>query len=163
MQLYITTFGSYLHIKDDMFEVKYYEDDKQIKKKVAAHKVSSIVMDRGTSLSWSAIKKALTNNIDIVFTEGDGAPLGRVWHSKLGSTTRIRKRQLQASMNGEAVFWIKQWIVAKMENQAEFLKDLKRHRKAKGDKIQQVTDKLEELKNKILNLTGDHIDDIAGT
>jgi len=117
MQLYITTFGSYLHIKDDMFEVKYYEDDKQIKKKVAAHKVSSIVMDRGTSLSWSAIKKALTHNIDIVFTEGDGAPLGRVWHSKLGSTTRIRKRQLQASMNKEAVRWIKKWVSEKMQNQ----------------------------------------------
>src|SRR5690625_3385269 len=163
MQLYITTFGSYLHIKDDMFEVKYYEDDKQIKKKVAAHKVSSIVMDRGTSLSWSAIKKALTHNIDIVFTEGDGAPLGRVWHSKLGSTTRIRKRQLQASMNKEAVRWIKKWVSEKMQNQADLLKDLKRHRKARAERIQGVIDKLDKLREKTERLKGDHISDIDGT
>lgn len=163
MQLYITTFGSYLHIKDGMFEIKYYEDDEEVKKKIAAHKVSSIVMDRGTSLSWSAIKKALTHNIDIVFSEGDGAPLGRVWHSKLGSTTRIRKRQLQASMNSEAVRWIKKWVCEKMQNQADLLKDLKRHRKAKADRIQAVIDKLDELRDKTNNLKGDHISDIDGT
>lgn len=146
-----------------MFEIKYYEDDEEIKKKVAAHKVSSIVMDRGTSLSWSAIKKALTHNIDIVFTEGDGAPLGRVWHSKLGSTTRIRKRQLQASMNDEAVHWIKKWVSEKMQNQADLLKDLKRHRKAKADRIQAVMEKLDELRGKTENLKGDHISDIDGT
>lgn len=163
MQLYITTYGSYLHIKDDMFEVKYQEDGEQVKKKVAPHKVKSIVMDRGTSLTWSAIKKALTHNIDIVFTEGDGAPLGRVWHSKLGSTTRIRKRQLQASMNTEAVQWITRWMAVKMERQADLLKDLKRHRKATADKIQAVIDKLDELKAKVQSLGGDHIDDVAGT
>lgn len=146
-----------------MFEIKYYEDDEEVKKKVAAHKVSSIVMDRGTSLSWSAIKKALTHNIDIVFTEGDGAPLGRVWHSKLGSTTRIRKRQLQASLNEEAVKWIKQWVSDKMKNQGDLLRDLKRHRKARAEKMQAVIDKLEELQQKTAKLKGEHILDIAGT
>ncbi len=163
MQLYITTYGSYLHIKDGMFEIKYKEDDQEKKKKVAAHKVSSIILDRGTSLSWSAIKKALKHNIDIIFTEGDGAPLGRVWHSKLGSTTRIRKRQLQASMNEEAVTWIKAWVGEKMQNQADLLKDLKRHRKAKADLIQQVIDNLDELNTKVEGLKAEHITDIAGT
>jgi CRISPR-associated protein Cas1 len=146
-----------------MFQIKYYEDEKQVKKKVAAHKVSSIIMDRGTSLSWAAIKKALTHNIDIVFTEGDGAPLGRVWHSKLGSTTRIRKRQLQASMNEKAVRWIKKWISDKMDNQAGLLKDLKRHRNANAESIQQVIDKLGELKMKIDGLEGECISDIDGS
>jgi len=163
MQLYITTYGSYLHIRDDMFEIKYYEDDKEIKKKIAAHKVSSIVMDKGTSLSWAAIKKSLSHNIDIVFAEGDGAPIGRVWHSKLGSTTRIRKRQLQASMNDEAVYWIKEWISEKMLNQADLLKDLKRHRKAKAEKIQSVIDKLDELREKVEQLDGEHISEIEGS
>jgi len=163
MHLYITTYGSYLHIKDDMFEIKYYEDDEEIKKKLAAHKVSSIVLDKGTSLSWAAIKKALTHNIDIVFAEGDGAPIGRVWHSKLGSTTRIRKRQLEASMNDEAVYWVKQWVSEKMLNQVDLLKDLKRHRKAKAKRIQAVIDKLDEFRAKVENLEGDQISDIDGT
>lgn len=163
MQLYITTYGSYLHIKDDMFEIKYQQDGEPIKKKVAAHKVSSIILDRGTSLSWSAIKKALTHNIDILFTEGDGAPLGRVWHSKLGSTTRIRKRQLQASMNEEAVHWIKRWVSEKMENQMDLINDLKRHRKARAEEMDAVILRLNGLKQKVTGLKGDHISEVAGT
>lgn len=103
MQLYITTFGSFLHIKDGMFQVKYTEDGEKVKKKIPAKKVSAIILDRGTSLTYEAVKTALSHNIDIVFAEGDGAPIGRVWHSKLGSTTKIRKRQLEASMNAECI------------------------------------------------------------
>jgi len=163
MHLYISTYGSYLHIKDDMFEVKYYEDDEPVKKKVAAHKVSSIVLDKGTSLSWAAIKKALSHNIDIVFAEGDGAPLGRVWHSKLGSTTRIRKRQLQASMEPAAIGYVASWITRKMDRQIDLLKDLKRHRKAKAESIESVIVTIEGLKQKVDRTEGDHISDVAGT
>ena len=163
MQLFITTFGSFLHIRDGMFEVRYKENDEEIKRKVAPQKVKSIVLDRGTSLTWEAIKTALTHTIDIVFTEGDGAPIGRVWHSKLGSTTRIRKRQLQASMNGEAVTWIKKWVSEKIGNQTDLLKDLKRHRKAKAQPIDEVTGRLNELKKKVEELEAGHVSDIAGT
>jgi len=93
------------------------------------------------------VKVALSHNIDIVFAEGNGAAIGRVWHSKLGSTTKIRKRQLEASLGEEAVFWIKQWISDKINNQADFTKDLKRHRKAKENEINELLDKLHELAN----------------
>lgn len=163
MQLFITTFGSFLHIRDGMFEVKYREDDVEIKKKISPQKITSIVLDRGTSLTWEAIKTALSHNIDIVFTEGDGAPIGRVWHSKLGSTTRIRKRQLQASMNEEAVVWIRKWVSEKIRNQIDLLKDLKRHRKTKGKSIGVVIERLGELQKKVEELEADHIMEIAGT
>lgn len=161
MELYITTFGSFLHVKDGMFEVSFFEDGERIKKKVAAPKISTIVLDRGTSLSWEAVKTALTHNIDIVFTEGDGVPLGRVWHSKLGSTTHIRKRQLEASLNKEAVTWTKSWVGDKIVQQRNLLQDLKRHREAKADDIQNVMDKLEELKRKVDALQAKQIQDIA--
>lgn len=135
MQLYITTYGAFLHIKDGMFQVKYTEDGQEIKKKIPPKKVSAIVLDRGTSLTYEAVKTALTHNIDIVFAEGDGAPIGRVWHSKLGSTTKIRKRQLEASMNAEAIPWVKKWILDKINNQIDFIKDLKKHRKAKEEHL----------------------------
>lgn len=161
MELYITTYGSFLHVRDGMFEVTFFKDDVKIKKKVAAPKISTIVMDRGTSLSWEAVKTALTHNIDIVFTEGDGAPLGRVWHSKLGSTTYIRKRQLQASLNEEAVHWTKRWVCDKIEQQVDLLKDLKRHRKTKVGEIEKVIGKLDELRDKVAALKGEQIQDIS--
>jgi CRISPR-associated protein Cas1 len=163
MQLYITTFGSYLHIKDDLFEIRYRDDGKEIKKRVAAHKVSSIILDRGTALSWDAIKKALEHNIDIVFVEGDGAPMGRVWHSRLGSTTRIRKRQLQASMDKTAVKWIKKWVSAKIGNQIDFIKDLKRHREAWSETIDVALEQMHDLQTKVEQLEADEISEIAGT
>src|SRR6056297_184696 len=163
MQLYITTFGSFLHIKDGMFQVKYTEDDKTIKKKIPPKKVSTIVLDRGTSLTYEAVKTALTHNIDIVFAEGDGAPIGRVWHSKLGSTTRIRKRQLEASMNSEAIPWVKKWVTDKVNNQIDFIKELKKHRKAREKEINTVLEKMESVIPKIDRLNGDTMADIDGS
>lgn len=161
MHIYITTFGSFLHIKDGMFQVKYTEEGETIKKKIPPKKVSSIVLDRGTSLTYEAVKTALTHNIDIVFAEGDGAPIGRVWHSKLGSTTKIRKRQLEASMNSEAILWVKRWVSDKISNQIDFIKELKKHRKAKEDQINNVLEKMEAILEKIDLLDGETILDIA--
>ncbi|WP_069133539.1 CRISPR-associated endonuclease Cas1, partial [Rhodohalobacter halophilus] len=110
-----------------------------------------------------AVKTALSYNIDIVFAEGDGAPIGRVWHSKLGSTTKIRKRQLEASMNAECIPWVKGWIQEKVNNQIDFLKDLKKHRKAKETEINDVLGKLESLIPKIDKLDGTSIGDIDGS
>ena len=103
----------------------------------------------------------MTHNIDIVFAEGDGAPIGRVWHSKLGSTTKIRKRQLEASMNAEAIPWVKIWVTDKIRNQIDFLKELKKHRKAKKDQINTVLEKMEGLIEKVHSLQGESINDIA--
>ncbi len=162
MQLFITTFGSFLHIKDGMFQVKYTDENGEtIKKKIPPQKVSSIVLDRGTSLTYEVVKTALSHNIDIVFAEGDGAPIGRVWHSKLGSTTRIRKRQLEASMNAEAIPWVKQWVTDKITNQKNFIKDLKKYRKSKKNQIDGVLDKMDSLFDKIGNLNGENVGDIA--
>lgn len=161
MQLYITTFGAYLHIKDGMFQVRYFEDDKEVKKKVPPQKVTTIVLDRGTSLSYESVKVALEHNIDIVFTEGDGAPIGRVWHSKPGSTTKIRKRQLEASLNDEAVQWIKGWLADKVDNQVFILKELKKHRKPYESDINECISKLEGQKSKIQSSIGATISDIA--
>ena len=102
MQIYLNTYGTYLHVKDDMFEIKIpHKDAEPTKQHIAAHKISSIIMSVSAALSTDAVRLALTNNIDIIFTQSDGHPIGRIWHSKLGSTTRIRKRQLEASLTEE--------------------------------------------------------------
>lgn len=164
MYLYITTFGSFLHIKDGMFQVKFTDDDGDtVKKKIPPKKVTSIILDKGTSLTYEAVKTALSHNIDIVFAEGDGAPIGRVWHSKLGSTTRIRKRQLEASLNTEAVFWVKSWVSDKIKNQIAFLKDLKKHRSSKSAEIERIVEIMNGLLTKIESLKGKIIPDIADT
>lgn len=145
MQLHLNTYGAYLHVKDAMFDVrKKLEDGTVETKTIAAHKVQSIWMGRGTMLSSDAVRLALMHNVDIVFLENNGTPLGRVWHSKLGSTTRIRKCQLEASMDDRCLHWTKIWLGQKLENQAIIIKDLKKHRPQYAlyldDKLLQMAD-----------------------
>jgi CRISPR-associated protein Cas1 len=110
MQLHINTYGTYLHVKDQLFEIKIKESGEIKKHHVAAVKVKSIWLSKGTALSTDAVYLAIKNNIDIVFLEYDDFPIGRVWHSKLGSTSLIRKKQLEASLGPLAVSYTKQWL-----------------------------------------------------
>lgn len=165
MQLYINTYGTYVHIKDEMFEVRIREKETNDIKKhhFAASKVTSIVMTTGAALSTDAVRLAILNNVDIVFTEKDGQPLGRVWHSKLGSTTKIRKKQLEASQNGTGVQWTKEWLLTKIENQRDFIQDLKKHRAPQADFLNDKIARLEALAVSISTLQAAQVADIADT
>jgi len=48
-------------------------------------------------ITSQVIVMALEHNIDIVFMDSYGDPIGRVWFSKMGSTALIRRRQLEAN------------------------------------------------------------------
>lgn len=152
MQIFINTYGTYLHVKDEMFEIKIREDkDKPVKiNHIAAHKITSFVMSKGASLSTDAIALALKHNIDIVIVENNGHPMGRFWHSKLGSTTKIRKEQLVASLNATGMSWIKSWLGEKLENQADFLQDLKKHRAQQHEFLDQKINSILEFRKNIM-------------
>ena len=164
MQIYLNTYGTYLHVKDDMFEIKIPGNGSEpTKQHIAAHKVSSIVMSTSGALSTDAVMLALKNNIDIIFTKPDGHPMGRIWHSKLGSTTKIRKRQLEASLGKEAIKFTKLWITEKMTNQLEFIKDLKKHRPQMADFLNDKIARIENLMVSVDKLDTEKIEEIADT
>lgn len=162
MQIYINTYGTYLHVKDDMFEIKVpSKEGEPVKQHIAAHKIKTIVLSTSASLSTDAVRLALINNIDIIFTRHDGHPMGRIWHSRLGSTTKIRKRQLEASLGVEAVQYTQSWIGDKMNNQIEFIKDLKKHRPQVADFLNDKIDKITALLQSLRMLQAAKIEKIA--
>lgn len=163
MQLFINTPGAYLHVKDEMFEIRFTKEGKEEKHQIAAHKVSSIVLPKAAALSTDSIHLAMKFNIDIVLVENDGHPVGRFWHSKLGSTTRIRKNQLETSLSPEAIRWTKQWVLRKIENQAEFIKDLMKHRPKQNDFLHAQAEKIRALAVSTGQLQGEKITDVADT
>jgi CRISP-associated protein Cas1 len=165
MQLHINTYGAYLHVKDAMFDVRKKSADGTVESRsVAAHKVKSIWMGKGTMLSSDAVALALKNNVDVVFLERNGQPLGRVWHSKLGSTTRIRKVQLEASLDARAVLWTQAWLGQKLANQADFIRDLKKHRAQHATFLTEKIEKIEALRTAIGALEATRLDEaVAGT
>ncbi|RLD55828.1 MAG: CRISPR-associated endonuclease Cas1 [Bacteroidetes bacterium] len=163
MQLVTNTYGTYVHVKDELFEVRLKKDGKQEKHHVASQKVTSIHLSKGAAISTDAIILAVKNNIDIVVFEYDGTPIGRFWHSKLGSTTKIRKRQLEASLNEKGSGYARQWITQKIGNQADFLKRLKKHRPQIATELENNITFLENQNKKIEALEAGKIDLIADT
>lgn len=151
MQLYLTTYGTYLHVKDALFEVRVPQKDSggYEKRHFSAQKVTSIILTTAGALSTDAVVLALKHNIDIIFADRSGFPLGRVWHSKLGSTTLIRKRQLEASLGRAGLQWTLSWIRRKMERQAELLVRLQKHRVRQKPFLKKKREKILNLRESV--------------
>lgn len=134
LQLYITTYGTYLHVKDALFELRLRTENGATQKlHYAARKVKSIIFTVAGALSTEAVVLALEHNVDILFARSDGHPHGRVWHSRLGSTTRIRKQQLKASVQPAALRYTVRWLSQKLEQQETLLTHLRKHRKRQAE------------------------------
>lgn len=161
MQLHLNTYGTYLHIKDQLFEIKIKKKEEVEKHQVAAHKVKSIWVGNGIAVSSDAVRLAIKNNIDIVFLESDGKPIGRVWHCKLGSTTLIRKKQLACSLSTASLTHVKDWLGTKVENQHQFIKDLRKHRAQHGNYLDKKIEQTRALLVLIKNVEADTVDEVA--
>ncbi len=150
MQLVINTYGAYLRKKNDCFVVKIDEKEQD----VSAKKVESILITTSAYISTDAIKLAVDNNIDIVFLDYYGDPYGRVWHSKLGSTTMIRRRQLEFYDNIEGLNFAIEWIGRKTENQADFLKKLAVTRPEEKVSLENYAKKINSFSDRLKKLNG---------
>jgi CRISPR-associated protein Cas1 len=165
MQVFINTYGTYLHVKQEMFEIRVKPAPKEKVKinHIAAHKIKSFVVSKGAAISTDAIALALKHNIDIVVVENDGHPMGRFWHSKLGSTTKIRKKQLEASTNEIGLNTIKEWLSQKIENQAGYVEDLRKHRPKIKMGLTKKIDRLYEQREKIASIEAETVPEVAET
>ncbi|MCX7974842.1 MAG: CRISPR-associated endonuclease Cas1 [Candidatus Aminicenantes bacterium] len=150
MQLVINTFGSFLQKSGDCFKVK--TDDKVFE--ISCKKVSSILISTAAYITTDAIKMAMENNIDIVFIDEFGNPYGRVWHPKLGSTTLIRRRQLEIAETEEGFKLALEWIRNKFNNQIDLLKRLRTTRPKKSAEITVFIEKLQQISGGLNNLSG---------
>jgi len=150
MQLIINTYGAYVHVKDDIFEIRV--DGK--KSHISPKKVRSILITTGAAVSSDAVKLAVENNIDILFLEKSGKPFGRVWHDKLGSTARIRRNQLMLADSKKGVEIGKQFILQKFENQIRFLKELRERRTRLSGEITEAINRINQSLGDMQNVSG---------
>ncbi|MBU0992180.1 MAG: CRISPR-associated endonuclease Cas1 [Proteobacteria bacterium] len=120
MQLVINSPGTYLSQKDEIFRLK--QGEKRLD--VSPLKVESIILTNKALITTKAVQMALEHNVDLIFLDDFGDPLGRVWFSKMGSTVLIRRKQLEASETDKGLNLAIDMIRTKLENQARFLKKL---------------------------------------
>ncbi len=150
MQLVINTYGSYLQKNGDCFKVKNGDQVSE----VSAKKVSSIMITTAAYITTDAIKLAMDNNIDVIFLDEFGDPFGRVWHSRLGSTTLIRRKQLAVAETEEGFRLALSWIVRKLDNQTELLTRLRTTRTSKSAWITSYIEKLRGSRQALESLNG---------
>jgi len=150
MQLVINTRGAFLKKEKNCFLVK--NDEKIVE--VSADKIDSILITTSATITTDAIEFAVENNIDIIFLNYFGDPYGRVWHSKLGSTTLIRRRQLEAEAADTGFYLARGWIAEKIQNQIDLLKDLKKNRPDQKDQLDISIAKIEGLRETLLAMKG---------
>jgi CRISPR-associated protein Cas1 len=164
MQLVINSPGTFITQKDECFRLKQKERVFDI----SPLKVESIIISNQAMISTQAIAQALEHNIDIIFLDSYGDPLGRVWFSKMGSTALIRRRQLEAAAESLGVHLVVEMIQQKMENQLGFLKRLMHARPGKQElfspavstikqtlsALDSTETALEDTRNRIMGLEG---------
>ena len=166
MDLFLSSYGTYLHVREGMFEVSIPAQDGQParKQQVAAKRVRTIVMGTSGALSTDAIQLALEHNVDILFADRGGDPIGRVWHPKLGSTTSIRKRQLEASLSNVGVRHVCAWLTEKLDRQARLLEHLRKHRDKDRARIDERAAEIRGYADKLAALAdAPTIDEVADT
>ncbi len=146
MKLVLNTPGLYLCKRGECFQIK----DDNGKNEISARKVEQILITTSAALSTDAIELAIENNIDIVFLKGTGQPLGRVWHSKLGSITTIRRKQLFLEDTSLGVKLVKEWINEKMHMQVNLLSKLAMNRR--DDRREMIKEANEKIKKQIENV-----------
>ena len=128
------------------------KDDKSFE--VAANKISSVLITTAAYITTDAIKMAVENNIDIVFLDAHGDPYGRIWHPKLGSTTLIRRRQLEIYDTADGLKLAKEWGLKKLDDQIALLNRLKKARPEKGDDLISYIQEIERSREDMKRLRG---------
>lgn len=164
MQLVINSPGTFITQKDECFRLKQKERVFDI----SPLKVESIVISNQAMISSQAVVQALEHNIDIIFLDSYGDPLGRIWFSKMGSTALIRRKQLVAASDALGVELVVEMIRKKMDNQISFLKRLMHARPGKKElfapaisiidrassDLDSGESSLEDTRNRIMGLEG---------
>lgn len=156
MELILNTYGVSLNREGDSFVVTT-SDGRQ---RIPSVGINSIQISRGAQITSDAVMLAIEHEIEVLFMDKTGNPVGRIWSPRYGSISTIRKGQINFVYSKDAVEWVKDVIDKKMENQQALMLLF-----CKCDGITVDVDKnisrIEDYRAKVRSLKGDIVNDIA--
>ena len=156
MELILNTFGVSLNRDNEGFVINTSEG----KQRIPAVGIDSIQISRGAQITSDAVMLAIEHEIEVMFMDKTGKPIGRIWSPKYGSISTIRKGQLNFIYSHNAVDWIKEVLLKKIENQQALMLLFNNDDHPKTDTEKNIA-RLEDYRNKIRTLDGDIVNDIA--
>jgi CRISPR-associated endonuclease cas1 len=156
MELILNTFGVSLNRDNEGFVINTSEG----KQRIPAVGIDSIQISRGAQITSDAVMLAIEHEIEVMFMDKTGKPIGRIWSPKYGSISTIRKGQLNFIYSHNAIDWIKEVLLKKIENQQALMLLFNNDNHPKTDTEKNIA-RLEDYRNKIRTLDGDIVNDIA--
>ncbi|HON21294.1 MAG TPA: CRISPR-associated endonuclease Cas1 [Bacteroidales bacterium] len=159
MELILNTYGTSLSRDNEGFVI-LHKDGKQ---RIPAQGIEAIIISKGAQITSDAVILAIENEIEVLFMDKTGNPIGRVWSPKYGSISTIRKGQLNFTFSKEAVSWIVEVITQKIENQQALLLSLYCDNELQKRTIEKAIRRLEDYRKKISLVEGETISDVAPT
>ena len=156
MELILNTFGVSLNRDNEGFVINTSEG----KQRIPAVGIDSIQISRGAQITSDAVMLAIEHEIEVMFMDKAGKPIGRIWSPKYGSISTIRKGQLNFIYSHNAIDWIKGVLLKKIENQQALMLLFNNDDHPETDTEKNIA-RLEDYRNKIRTLDGDIVNDIA--
>ncbi len=159
MELILNTFGTTLSKDNDAFVV-VHSDGKQ---RIPTDGIKSIQIGKGAQITSDAAMLAIEKEIEVLFVDNSGKPVGRIWSSKYGSVSTIRRGQLDFCFSKQAVEWIKAMIMQKIENQQALLLSMITRDQEAEKIVTKAVHRLEDYRSKVSQIEGEVVPDIAPT
>ncbi len=159
MELILNTFGVSLNRDNNGFVISHEKE----KQRIPAEGISSIQISRGAQITSDAVMLAIEKEIEVLFMDKSGNPIGRIWSPKYGSVSTIRKGQLNFSFSKGAVNWIKSILCSKIENQQALLLMMKTEKSEQKKRVEKAINSMSDYRIKVTGIEGEVISDVAAT
>ncbi|MFA6813212.1 MAG: CRISPR-associated endonuclease Cas1 [Bacteroidaceae bacterium] len=159
MELILNTFGTSLNRDNEGFVITH-KDGRQ---RIPTEGITSIQISRGAQITSDAVMLAIEREIEVLFMDKSGNPVGRIWSPKYGSISTIRKGQVNFSFSHDAVKWIKNIICKKIENQQALILMMMPDGNIERRIIDKAIHRLDDYRTKIDSLEGEIVSDISST
>lgn len=157
MELILNTFGTSLNRDNEGFVITH-KDGRQ---RIPIDGIKSIQISRGAQITSDAVMLAVEKEIEVLFMDKSGTPIGRIWSPKYGSISTIRKGQLNFTFSKDALLWIKEIIRQKIENQQALLLMMKAYDTTVDHLREKAISRLEDYRTKIASVEGDIVSDVS--
>lgn len=158
MHIVLNSFGASVGKENGLFAVSTAEG----KQLIAPRDVETITISRSARISSDAVLLAIENEIDVLFVNNTGQPVGRVWSVKYGSVSDIRRKQLEFFYSPRAVEWVKDLVVEKINNQVAMLLSLQATQEDPlRRRLAAAVNSMEDYKGKVRRAEGESVSDLA--
>ena len=159
MELIINTYGTSLNRDQEGFVIT----TKDGRQRIPTVGINSIQISKGAQITSDAVMLAVEKEIEVLFMDNQGNPVGRIWSPKYGSVSTIRKGQIEFTFSKAALEWIKGVIAKKIGNQQVILQMMDAQTDDEDKKRKKAVSRLEDYRAKILALDGEIVNDVAPT